>query len=448
MPLFEGHFRHFSWPIALAMITLIAIGITAIWTVECADDSIAGCTTKQVGYALAGVLAFFVATAFDYRKLGPASYAFFAFTLILLIAVLFQPEIKGGRRWIPLIPGVFQFQPSELAKITFVVALAWYLRYRNSYRRLAGLIIPFAITLVPLELIRREPDLGTSMLLLPTLMVMLMIAGARWRHLLVVLGLGLAVVFLPVPQKVDPQQFARQFDKYDAWQLGPFTRYRPREFRRDDGSIDWTRRAAMPVSYCRCQIGDGTVFDLQPLSLAVIPEYQRGRIEGWLRREDPRIRAGKGFQQYNSMLMLGAGQVAGQHDRQAMNEYLRMLPEDHNDFIFSVVGARWGFGGSLAVLVLYAIICLFGVDVATSTDDPFGRLLSLGVVALLAAQVFINVAMTMGLMPITGMTLPLVSYGGSSLLVNCLALGLLVNVGRHRHISLAPRPFEFGGDGI
>jgi cell division protein FtsW (lipid II flippase) len=208
----------------------------------------------------------------------------------------------------------------------------------------------------------------------------------------------------------------------------------------------------MPVSYARCQIGEGPIFDLQPLSVAMITlkghSYQLARVESWLRQEDPRIRATAGFQQHNSMLMLAAGRAAGQSDRAAMAEYLRMVPEDHNDFIFSVVGARWGFAGCLAVLVLYGIICLFGMDVATSTADAFGRLLAVGVVALLAAQVFINVAMTVGLMPITGMTLPLVSYGGSSLVVNCLALGLLVNVGRRRPISLAPPPFEFGGDGI
>jgi cell division protein FtsW (lipid II flippase) len=124
-----------------------------------------------------------------------------------------------------------------------------------------------------------------------------------------------------------------------------------------------------------------------------------------------------------------------------------MLPDDHTDFIFSVVGGQWGFFGCASVLVLYGIIFLFGADVAVSTPDPFGRLLAVGVLALLAAQIFINIGMAMGLMPITGMTLPLVSYGGSSLLVNCVALGLLVNVGRHRPMTLAPRPFEFDGDG-
>jgi cell division protein FtsW (lipid II flippase) len=121
-----------------------------------------------------------------------------------------------------------------------------------------------------------------------------------------------------------------------------------------------------------------------------------------------------------------------------------MLPDDHTDFIFSIVGGQWGFLGSAAVLFLYGVIFVFGVEIAVITYDPFGRLLAVGVLALLFSQIVINVGMTMGLMPITGMTLPLVSYGGSSLVVNCAALGLLVNVGQRRPILLSKRPFEHG----
>lgn len=120
------------------------------------------------------------------------------------------------------------------------------------------------------------------------------------------------------------------------------------------------------------------------------------------------------------------------------------LPFEHTDFIFSVIGGRWGFLGCLVVLGMYAVILVFGIEIATITYDPFGRLLAVGVLGLLLSQIFINVGMAMGLMPITGMTLPLVSYGGTSIVVNCAALGLLVNVGQRRPILLAPHPFEYG----
>jgi cell division protein FtsW (lipid II flippase) len=139
MPIFEGYFRRFSWPIALAMLALMAIGITAIWTVERAVDSrdVAGCTAKQAAFAVVGLGAFLGATVVNYRRVGQGSYALFALTLFLLVAVLFCPARKGAHRWIQL-GGPVQLQPSELAKLVFIVALAWYLRYRDSYRRLGG----------------------------------------------------------------------------------------------------------------------------------------------------------------------------------------------------------------------------------------------------------------------------------------------------------------------
>jgi rod shape determining protein RodA len=144
------------------------------------------------------------------------------------------------------------------------------------------------------------------------------------------------------------------------------------------------------------------------------------------------------------MMVMGAGGATGRLDWNNAEAFFRMLPADHTDFIFSVVGGQWGFAGCAAVLFLYAVIFLCGVEIATATNDAFGRLLAVGVLAMLFTQLVINVGMTMGLMPITGMTLPLVSYGGSSLLVNCAALGLLVNVGQRRPRLLSRRPFEFG----
>jgi cell division protein FtsW (lipid II flippase) len=120
-----------------------------------------------------------------------------------------------------------------------------------------------------------------------------------------------------------------------------------------------------------------------------------------------------------------------------------MLPEDHTDFIFSVIGEEWGFLGCLAVLAAFMLMCFLGLSIALSTNEPFGRLIAVGIVALLAAQMLINVGMTIGLMPVTGMTLPFVSYGGSSLVANFIALGLLLNVGKRRPIVMANTPFEY-----
>jgi len=423
------------------MVGLLMISISAVHLAEQADSAPAGSAAKQLAFAVLGVVVFVVATSVHYQRAGQASYALVLLTLALLVAVFAFDPVNGSQRWIPLVAGV-KFQPSELAKLTLIITLAWYLRYRDSYRRLRGLIVPFAITLVPLALILTEPDLGTSLLLLPTLMVMLFMAGARLRHLLVIVGLAAFVVLAPMPRPVDAERFAQQRDRFAAAALGPITFYAA------DESLEWRRRPVTPVAYCRFQLGRGRVYDLQPLSLWFMERrspgsYQVDRIEGWLRQDDPRIRANIGYQQHSSMMILGSGQLTGRRTWRSAGAYFSMLPDDHTDFIFSVIGGQWGFLGCVTVLILYATIFVFGADVAASTRDPFGRLLAVGVLALLVAQILINIGMTMGLMPITGMTLPMISYGGSSLVVNCAAMGLLVNIGRHRPRSLAPAPFEF-----
>lgn len=437
----RDYVRGFRWPILLAMVALMTISVLAVRVAERVDPGIEGFSRKQLIFAIIGLAGFFAATLVHYQKVGRASYALFLGTLVLLVVVFLLPARQGSHRWIS-IPGVsaINLQPSEVAKLTFIIALAWYLRYRDSYRRLGGLIIPFLITLVPLVLILKEPDLGTAILLLPTLMVMLFVAGAKLWHLAVIVALGALVMLAPVPRPVDEAAFAQQVRD------GRFTvrRLWKARFYSVNRAVDWRHWPQTPVAYCRFRIGEGAAYDLQPLPLRLVKGYQARRIEGWLRLSDPRVLGNEGFQQHHSMMILGSGRTTGAGRWDQVNTYFRVLPDDHTDFIYSVVGGQWGFVGCGSVLVLYAILFVFGADVAISTADPFGRLLVLGVLALLAAQIFINVGMTVGLMPVTGMTLPLVSYGGSSLVVNCMALGLLVNVGRRRVVSLAPRPFEFG----
>jgi len=437
----KRYLRYTSWPILASAVALMTLGVLAIRASEQADPDMTGFAAKQMAFAGAGIVVFLAATSFPYARLGRLAYPLFGATLVLLVAVFFLPDVRGSHRWIDL--KVVQFQPSELAKLTFIILLAWYLRYGDHYRRLGGLIIPFLLTLVPMGLILKEPDLGTALLFLPTLYFMLFLAGAKLRHLLTIVALGTLVVLLPVPRGVDAETFQVQRDggRFETIQLGPVKLFSVNR------SLPWRQQPEVPVAYCRFQLGQGRVYDLQPLSLRVLKGHQARRIEGWLRQNDPRIEQGKGYQLSQSKIVLGAGKLTGRGEWGDADATFRMLPDDHTDFIYSVVGGQWGFLGCLFVLALYGVIFVFGVEIAVLTYDPFGRLLAVGVLALLLSQVVINVGMTMGLMPITGMTLPLVSYGGSSLVVNCAALGLLVNIGQRRPILLGRRPFEYGERG-
>jgi hypothetical protein len=162
-----------------------------------------------------------------------------------------------------------------------------------------------------------------------------------------------------------------------------------------------------------------------------------------LRREARQWRVSSGMQMVRSKAALGSGGFLGQGWGQGTFVEYNFLPDRHNDFVFALIGHQWGLFGCLAVLGCYAVIIAAGAVIATDTTEPVGRLLAAGVVALLATQVLINVGMCVGLMPVTGMTLPFVSYGGSSLLVNFIAITLLISVARHRPFLLAPKPFDF-----
>ncbi len=406
--------------IVAAMIALMSAGILAIHVCEQAEGT-AGFAKRQLIYGAVGLVGFGIFAAIPYLRFGKVVYPLFAFSLALLILVFFLPAINYSHRWIDLV--IFKFQPSELAKLALILLLAWYLRLGDHYRRLPGLIPPFVLTLIPMVLVLREPDLGTSLLFLPTLYVMLFMAGAKLRHLAGIVLVGTVLLLLPLPRKVDLN--ARPQEAKDRQAMAYHWNGRP-----------WT------FQY------DGNSYIVSAASLSLMKHHQVRRISGWLQqgKNTPGVVHGEGYQLRLSKIILGSGKITGRGDWEEGKFYFRMLPEDHTDFIFSIIAGQWGFVGCVILFLLYAVIVVFGIEIAATTHEPFGRLLAVGVLGLLVSQIFINVGMTMGLMPVTGMTLPLVSYGGSSLVINCAAMGLLVNVGQRRPILLGRRPFEHKED--
>lgn len=413
------------------MLALIVVGLQAIGVSQKAEGT-SGLVVRQAIFAGVGLVAFAIAALVPYPRLGRLAYPLFVATLLLLLLLAvarflhwdFGPirNQRGAYRWIDL--KVFQVQPSELAKLSLILLLAWYLRLGDHYRKLLGLVWPFLLALVPMFLILIEPDLGTALLFLPILFVMLYLAGARLRHLLSIIGIAIIFVLLPVPKSTSGMNERELTERLQ-------TCYWPRAETPEQQKQ--LRKTPPAVLVCAAP-------------LAVMENHQLGRISGWLRQNDKGVAHGKGYHLQQSKIVLGSGKVLGSRDWADGQYYFRMLPDDHTDFIFSIIAGQWGFVGCLILLGFYGVIVVVGVEIAATTNDPFGRLLAGGVVGLLVAQMCINVGMTMGLMPITGMTLPLVSYGGSSLVINCAALGLLVNVAQRRPILLGRRPFEHKED--
>lgn len=390
---------HPGWVALAAAVALTAVGVVAVDTVAGTHPAVPpDAASKQLRFWLPAALVVGVLCTLPHpRRVGESAWALAVVSLGLLIFVILPfaprsivPVINGSTAWIDL--GPMNFQPSEMAKVSFVLALAWYLRYRDSYRRLTGLLVPFAIMLVPVGLILKEPDLGQAMVFGPTLFIILAAAGAKLRHMGALLGIGLLVIALSIA--------VVRFDPPHA---------------RHGGAWDMAH---------------------------VLAPHQERRIAAMMWPE--RYADREAFQPLVAQRLAGAGGLVGVGRRRSgtLVRYNR-LPEPHNDMIFAVIVNRWGLAGGLGVIALYLVLVLSLTAAAARKGDPFARLACVGFAGMIFTQATINIGMTLGLMPITGITLPLVSYGGSSLLFTYAMIGLAVNFASRRPLPLTRSTFEF-----
>jgi len=389
--------------LTIGVATIYAVGHPAEPSAAANTAALVGLWKKQLLFAAVGTAAFIVVNLVNYRRLGMLSYWMYGLILVMLAVLLldklvdlpFVPVINNSRRWIRFgTSSTFVLlQPSELCKVIYVLALAWYLRYRSNYRSFRALVGPFALTVLPMMLILAEPDLGTVLLMMPVLFTMLFVAGAKVRHLLLIILL--AVLLSPLLwHKMRPYQRAR----ISSVLL----------------QSSWLREKAQ-----------------QHLFLGKILVGGKFSPKQW--------KNNWGYHLLRSKFAVASGGLFGHGFRKGPFIKYDFLPYRYNDFIFATIAHQWGFVGALVVLGLYAVIFACGLEIAAGNPDPFARLLVVGILAVFAVEVLVNVSMTVGLMPITGLTLPLVSYGGSSLLVSMIAIGLLNNVGRFRPFTLVPK---------
>ncbi len=372
-----------GWFAVLAALGLTAVGIAAIDTAT-ATDGLSALAKKQAVFVVVALGGMVLFALVHHRLMVPMAYPLLLVAMVLLVIILLPfmpreivPVRNGARRWFDL--QIALVQPSELAKIAYILALACYLRYRDNFRSLRGLLFPLVATFVPMGLILVEPDLGTAMLLLPIFFAMMIAAGAKLKHIIMIVLIG--VMLVPA--------------------LYPLLR--PHQKRRIDAMI--------------------------------------AQLAGDASEQD---RAG--FQGHRARMLVGAGGEVG-HTPNYAKALIRFngLPEPHNDMVFAVICTRWGLAGGAVVMLLYLILLGSGLAAAALNKDPFARLVAVGVVAVIFTQMTVNIGMTIGLLPITGMTLPFVSYGGSSLVTNFAMVGLILNVAVRRPIIMAEPSFEYGG---
>ncbi len=361
---------HWGWLSVAAALALSVIGVAAIATTEPA------LAKKQLIFLGVGLFAGGVVAAQHVRLLQRVAWPLFAVNigLMLFLLVPFVPESivhtrNGARRWINL--GFTDLQPSEIMKLVFILSMAAWLRAGAQIKRFPGLLATFAVTAVPVVLIMRQPDLDTALLFFPTLLVMLLSAGARVKHIVLIVVVAMA---------------------------------------------------------------------LAPLSYTQLKPHQRARVDALMAQfaGDTRLDHSIGFQGSRAITLAGAGGVTGVGAEFAdpLITFNR-LPEEFNDMIFVVVACRWGLLGGIAVWLLGLLYSFGCLVVALKCSNAFGRLTAMGIGTMFFAQLAVNTGMTIGVLPVSGMTLPFVSYGGSSLVSLWVTTGVLVCIASRR-----PHGFE------
>ena len=406
--------RRLDVPLLIATLATVLIGIIAIYSATYHNDSISvqNAWIKQLQFA---ILAFAVAIAVVYipeKVIYSVAYLLYLFSIVSLVAVLMWGT-GDATRWLRL--GPVMLQPSELAKIATIIALARYLSDRNTehINSINGFLGALFLVLVPIALIVPQPDLGTAISL-----------GAPFFPMLYWVGLRRFFIFLIISPLISV------FCSLEPlWQWG--TPYVFASFIIGSTLLihRFMRQLWLTIAMAVVNISAGLL--MVYFWENFMRPYQKARITTFLNPESDPL--GDGWNIIQSKIAIGSGGLTGKGLLEGTQTKHQFLPAAHTDFIFSVIAEEGGFVMALIVLGLFFFLIYRALHIASMANNAFYGLTALGLAAMLTFHVFINVGMTIGVMPITGLPLPFLSSGGSSLLSNLLAIGLLLHIGTYRH---------------
>jgi len=354
-----------NWGLVLLITIIACSGFAMLYSV--AGGSWQPWAQRQVVFFLVGFALLIAAALVDIRVWMRFAYPAYAVALVLLIAVaVIGHSALGAQRWIEI--GPLQLQPSELMKIALILALARYLHGLSveDVSKPLKLAIPLVMIAVPAFLVLKEPNLGTTMILVADGTLLLFLAGLSWWWIAPTLT-GVAVA-APL-----------------AWRF-------------------------------------------------LLHDYQKQRVMTFLNPQSDAL--GTGWNITQAKIAIGSGGLAGKGYLQGTQSRLNFLPEKHSDFIFTNFGEEFGFVGCIALLILFAVVIFYGIQIAVSARSQFGRLVAMGVILNFFCYIMINGAMVMGLIPVVGIPMPLVSYGGSAVLTVMFGFGLLLSVHVHRQVEI------------
>ncbi|HON77287.1 MAG TPA: rod shape-determining protein RodA [Spirochaetota bacterium] len=415
-----------------AVILVVFLGILTIYSAgfDPIDKVNSGLYKKQLVWFIIGFMLMLVFTFVNYKYLGDYSlYIYGFFLLVLIITTVFGSPIRNTRAWISF--GFFSIQPSEFMKLSLVLILGKYIEFRErDIRNLRELFIPAILTMVPMLIIFIQPDFGTAVLFIPILFTMLFVGGADVTHLASIIGIaGIATV---VPMVLT----------YREWIGASGSNFLLNFFKDTDmlfivsgililaALVTFILNFFIPNKLFRKIYIPSTVLSFglffSVLLQKYLKVYQKRRILVFLNPDlDPH---GSGYNVIQSKIAVGSGEFFGKGFLNGSQSQLGFLPEKTSDFVFSVFAEEWGFFGSVILLALMGVIIFRGIQIAFESKDKFGALLASGIVAIFFFHLLINIGMVLGIMPVTGLPLPLMSYGGSNLAMSMIAVGILINI--------------------
>lgn len=353
----------------LFVVTLAIIGVATLMLGSSSPERM----DSHLLNVTVAIIVMWVMAAQPPQRLHSFALPLYVIGVLLLIGVaLFGDVSKGARRWLNL--GVMRIQPSELMKIAMPLMLAWYFQKREGMLKVRDFVVAILLLVIPLGLIIKQPDLGTSLLVLGAGLFVIFFAGLSWKLIMPVVLVGIAGIV---------------------------------------AIITFGDQICAPE-----------------LAWPGLHDYQKHRVCTLLDpSSDP---LGKGFHTIQSTIAVGSGGVFGKGWHQGTQTHLDFLPERHTDFVLAVISEEFGLVGVIIILILYCLLIGRGLMIAVNAATLFGRLLAGAVSMIFFTYAFVNMGMVAGMLPVVGVPLPMVSYGGTALVTLCLGIGILMSVQQHR----------------
>ncbi|MBR0495626.1 MAG: rod shape-determining protein RodA [Treponema sp.] len=424
--------QFFDFILFFCVVALVTFGVLFIYSsgINSEGMNVSSEYVKQIIWGSTGILLMLALSLFDYRKISRyVPQIFVAACGVLIFTKFFGRYVNGARSWLGI--GPFGIQPSEFTKVVFILFLAWYLdKTKKTQDQRKRFIISLGIMFIPMGLILAQPDLGTSLVYFPIFLAMTFIAGIPVRYILLIfLGGMMTIIFTVLPIwesqiahhsvifiRILTNTTLRLILIFATGSIGVLSLL-GMFFYRHNKYFYW-------ISYFAAIFCGALIFSY--FAGKVLKEYQVMRLIVFIDPyADPR---GAGWNIIQSKTAIGSGNLFGRGYLQGTQSHYRFLPEQSTDFIFSILSEELGFVGCMAVFALYFLIFMRTIFIIKNASNTFGLMIASGVLGMFVFHFLVNVGMVMGIMPITGIPLLFLSYGGSSLWTAMICVGLLMSV--------------------